>query len=296
MRTFMMLISTLLLSSAAFAQQSSYPRGELLVEPDQLMQSIDDQPFVILDVRPKEQYQEGHLPGALWIDADLWKQKFDSGNGADEWAERIGALGISRQSKVVIYDDSSAKDAARIWWILRFWGVDDTRLLNGGWTGWQAANGPAQQEIPAAPSAVEFQPNPSGRRLATSKSVLEALDDQSLQIIDARSESEFCGLEPLNNQRAGAIPGAKNLEWSDLIDDQTQRFKPADELRRLFDAAGIDLDKPSAAHCQSGGRSSVMVFAMELMGASRVQNYYAGWSEWGNLDDTPVTKPEPRED
>ena len=109
-----------------------------------------------------------------------------------------------------------------------------------------------------------------------------------MQIVDARSEGEFCGTEPLKNKRAGAIPGAKHLEWSDLVDKGSQRFKPAGELRGLFRAAEIDPTAPSATHCQGGGRAAVMAFALELMGNSDVSNYYRSWGEWGNADDTPV--------
>jgi len=82
--------------------------------------------------------------------------------------------------------------------------------------------------------------------------------------------------------------GAKHLEWSDLLDKDTQRFKPADELRKLFKEAGIDLYEPTATHCQSGGRASVMAFGLELMGAKDVSNYYKSWAEWGNADDTLI--------
>ena len=87
------------------------------------------------------------------------------------------------------------------------------------------------------------------------------------------------------------MPGAKHLEWSELLDQRTQRFKPAAELRVLLADAGIDLKRRTIAHCQSGGRSSVMAFGLELMGADDVGNYYAGWAEWGNADDTPIVKP-----
>ena len=75
------------------------------------------------------------------------------------------------------------------------------------------------------------------------------------------------------------------------MDSQTHRFKRPEELRRIFDKAGVDLGKPIASHCQSGGRASVVAFGLELMGATRVSNYYRGWSEWGNLQDTPIMVP-----
>jgi thiosulfate/3-mercaptopyruvate sulfurtransferase len=127
-----------------------------------------------------------------------------------------------------------------------------------------------------------------GKRLASKSDLLSSLTDGKLHIVDARSEAEFCGVEAMNNKRAGAIPGAKQLEWSDLIDKETQRFKSAAELSKLFATAGIDLARPTATHCQSGGRASVMAFGLELMGAKDVSNYYRSWSEWGNAGDTPV--------
>jgi thiosulfate/3-mercaptopyruvate sulfurtransferase len=124
--------------------------------------------------------------------------------------------------------------------------------------------------------------------LATKEQLLDSLKESKLQIVDARSEKEFCGIEKLTNKRAGAIPGAKQLEWIDLLDNDTQRFKSATNLRKLFEEAGIALDRPTATHCQSGGRAAVMVFGMELMGAKEVSNYYPSWAEWGNALDTPI--------
>jgi thiosulfate/3-mercaptopyruvate sulfurtransferase len=84
------------------------------------------------------------------------------------------------------------------------------------------------------------------------------------------------------------------LEWIDLIDKETQRFKTPDQLRKLFADAEIGLDRPTATHCQGGGRASVMAFGMELMGATSVANYYASWGEWGNADDTPIVAGKPK--
>src|SRR5690606_9622492 len=102
------------------------------------------------------------------------------------------------------------------------------------------------------------------KRLATKQSLLDALAKPGLQIVDTRTEGEFCGTNAMTNKRAGAIPGAKHLEWSDLLDQETQRFKTAEEMKKLFGDAGIALDQPTATHCQGGGRASVMAFGLEL--------------------------------
>jgi thiosulfate/3-mercaptopyruvate sulfurtransferase len=265
--------------------EDAYPRTGLLIEPGQLAKA--GKRYVILDARPHKEYTAGHVPGARWVDRGVWAKAFAHGEDARGWGKRIGGLGIGPDSRVVVYDANYSKDAARIWWILKYWGVEDAHLLNGGWVGWKAGGYPVQ-EGEVKPKAVAFDAKAQRDRLATKAELLRALKLGGLQIIDTRSEAEFCGTAKLSNKRGGAIPGAKHLEWIDLIDKKTQRFKPAGELRKLFADAGISLKKPAATHCQSGGRASVMAFGMELMGAKQVSNYYPGWSEWGNLPDTPI--------
>jgi thiosulfate/3-mercaptopyruvate sulfurtransferase len=122
--------------------------------------------------------------------------------------------------------------------------------------------------------------------------ILNGLPSNRLQIVDVRSDDEFCGIDKRDNKKGGAIPGAKHLEWSNVIDQETQRFKGPEDLNTLFGKAGIDLTVPTASHCNGGGRAAVMAFTLELMGAKAVRNYYRGWGEWGNSDRTPVVVPE----
>jgi thiosulfate/3-mercaptopyruvate sulfurtransferase len=270
------------------AGDDAYPRPGLLVEPAQLARPDAAKGCAALDARPRKDYDRGHVPGARWVDAAAWAKAFGHGGDAGGWSGRIGDLGVGPGTRVVVYDDNDAKDAARVWWILRYWGVGDVRLLNGGWKAWQAGGFPTDTAGAIfQPGAFRAEARPE--RLATKGQLLGSLKGGTLQVVDARSAAEFCGDERLNNRRAGAIPGARQLEWSDLIDRTTHRFKPAPELRRLFRQAGIALDRPSATYCQSGGRASVMAFALELMGADGVSNYYPSWAEWGDAADTPVT-------
>ena len=274
------------------AASDDYARPELLLEPSVLAEPQAAQPFIILDARKKEAYDQEHIPGARWVDHETWKSALGDGTDAKGWSKRIGDMGIGADSRVVVYDDASNKDAARIWWLLRYWGVSDVRLLNGGWKLWQKEGLPTEATQPPPVKPVEFTAMPQTTRLATKDQILASLADQSLQIVDARSNDEFCGIDLKENKRGGAIPGAKHLEWSDLIDSDTGRFKSPAELNQLFDQAGIDLSKPTASHCQSGGRASVMAFGLELMGAKDSRNYYPGWSEWGNSPDAPIVVPE----
>ncbi len=162
-------------------------------------------------------------------------------------------------------------------------------VLNGGWKAWQSAGGPVDNmNIKRIVEQAKLSAQPG--RLATKDQVLEGLKDKRFQIIDARSDKEFCG-ETKTTKRSGAMPGAIHLEWTDLLDAKTQRFKSQEELAKLFKDAGIDLNKPTVTYCQSGGRASVMAFGLELMGAKDVRNYYKSWAEWGNAEDTPIETP-----
>ena len=134
---------------AAADKPAAYPRPDLLVEPADLPTLKDAR---ILDARGKGNYLSAHIPGAVWVDAISWSRAFGNGQDADGWAKRIGGLGIDADTVVVVYDDSQSKDAARIWWVLRYWGVKDVRLLNGGWSGYSALKRPVKDgdEKPAA--------------------------------------------------------------------------------------------------------------------------------------------------
>jgi thiosulfate/3-mercaptopyruvate sulfurtransferase len=274
---------------AVEAEKHAYARPELLMEPAHLMKPETAKKFVILDARGKASYQAGHVPGAVHVEAGRWASAFGDGADRTGWSKRIGSLGIDTDSPVVVYDASRNKDAARIWWILRYWGVKDVRLLNGGWDGWQAA-GDKIETTENAPRPRKAELTAGSQHIATRSHLIPLLKaGKAGQIVDARSEMEYCG-EALTAKRNGAIPGAKHLEWSATLDAKTGRFKSHAELAKLLEDAGIDPKKPTTTYCQSGGRASVMAFVLELMGGKPARNYYRSWAEWGNASDTPIVK------
>jgi 3-mercaptopyruvate sulfurtransferase SseA len=275
--------------SKADAPRTGYARPELLIEatdPD----LAAGKKYTVLDVRDRGAYQAGHIPGAVWVDPVNWAKGFGPGADAGVWSRKIGDLGIRPDTPVVVYDAGGVQNGARIWWILRYWGIRDVRLLNGGWRAWSAAGGKVdREESKPKQVAVELKPEPA--RLATKAQILAGLKgSDSGQIIDTRSSDEFCG-KAETAKRNGTIPGAKHLEWKDTFDPKTGRVKSASELARLFRETGLDVGKPATTFCQSGGRASVMAFVLELMGDREVRNYYRSWAEWGNDETTPIVKP-----
>ncbi len=270
---------------------AAYPRPDLLVEANDLEKVLaDKKPSRLLDARAGSKYAAGHLTDAVSVDVAAWAKAFAEGQDADDWAKRLAAVGVTPETRVVLYDDNQSRDAARVWYILRYWGVKDVRLLNGGFAAWKSVGGKMTETKTAPPKdeAVKLVKQPN--RLVSKDQLLKLLKDPAPQIIDARSTGEFCGTAE-TAKRNGAIPGAKHLEWSDTLDKGTGRFKSADELTKLFEEAGIDPAKPAVTYCQSGGRAAVLAFVLELMGDKNVGNYYRSWSEWGNDPDTPIDKP-----
>jgi thiosulfate/3-mercaptopyruvate sulfurtransferase len=183
----------------------------------------------------------------------------------------------------------AVNESARVWWLLRYWGCADVKLVNGGWAGYVAADGPVSTDaVKPSPTTVTLTPRPE--RLATKSQLLDALKGQPPQIVDARSKDEFCGTAE-TAKRNGSIPGAVHLEWTEALDPKTKRFKSPAELRALLTERHIDVNRPAVTYCQSGGRAAAVAFTLELMGGKQVGNYYRSWAEWGNDPNTPIVKP-----
>ncbi len=288
---FVLLTGLLAFPAADEKKLERYPRAELLIEATELAKPAVAQRFRLLDVRTPDQYRAGHIPSALTVDVTKWNQAFLAGADKKLWQERLGSLGIDADTPVVVYADD-LRDAARIWWLLRYWGIRDVRLLHGGWQAWQKAGGQVQKTTDPAAGISQPRIAVQPERLSTKEQVLDSLKQKQVQILDVRSTKEYCG-EMRTAKRNGAIPGAVHLEWSEVLAPESQRFKPPEELTKLFQAKGIDLNRPAVTYCQSGGRAAVMAFTLELMGAKDVRNYYRSWAEWGNAPDTPIVTPKP---
>jgi thiosulfate/3-mercaptopyruvate sulfurtransferase len=279
----MMHLATCLLTILTLAD---YPRPNLLIEAEALARNPSG---LILDLRPRQQYLAGHIPGAVSVNASAWAKAFTPSASAAEWGKRLGEVGIETDKTVIVYGGNDVRDATRVWWILRYWGLRDVRILNGGWPAWQAAGGqPSKEETKPTSTSPKLVHN--NQVLAKKAEIVDLLKNGSPQILDARSTAEYCG-DSATAKRNGSIPGATHLEWTECLDPKTKKFKTAPELQQILQEHKIDPMKPAITYCQSGGRASVVAFALELMGGNEVKNYYQSWAEWGNDPDTPIAKP-----
>ena len=275
------MLTLTLLTALTLARE---PIPQLLVRPDAIPAQAR-----ILDARSPKEYLAGHVPGAVGVDLAAWSEAVDDAKDRAGWAKRLAEVGLTPTSTAVVYADD-VRDAARLWWILKYVGANDVRLLDGGWKTYNDGKRPVETDRPKFDTAVataEWKAAPE--RLATKADVLKELKGQKAVIIDARSDGEFCGTKAMAAKN-GHIPGAVALEWKDLIDPKTTQFKPEAELRKMVADRKIDLSAPIVTYCQSGGRAAVVAFGMELLGAQNVRDYYKSWSEWGNAEDTPVEK------
>ena len=132
------------------AAKGKYPNPEMLVEPSAVAKAEVAKTLIILDAREPKQYAAGHRSRAAWVDAAAWGKAFKDGKDAEGWSGRIGKLGINADAKVVVYDNNAFNEAARIWWILRLWGVKNVRLLNGNWATWKKNKLPIENDSEAA--------------------------------------------------------------------------------------------------------------------------------------------------
>ena len=268
------------------------PGPALLATFDQVEQKLDEPGLRLLDVRPRADYEAGHLPGAVWVDAGAAEALAARPGGltdADAWRDWIAPLGIEPGMTVLAYDAARQKDAARFWWLLGYLGVDRVGLIDGGFPLWASEGRPVSTEAPEIaphPFPVAFRDD----RLATRSEVIEAIESGSAQVVDARSLDEHTGTVA-RSARGGRVPTSCHLEWSTLVDEDG-RFLPESALRSRLEGLGLKAGSPAITHCQSGGRASVDAFALRRLGIP-AQNYYLGWSDWGNADATPVrTGPE----
>jgi thiosulfate/3-mercaptopyruvate sulfurtransferase len=240
---------------------------------------------------PLAEYEGGHIPGAVFMDlADLVDSSSPIDNTlppAEKFASRMQSLGLGDGSRIVLYDDSAVKTAARAWFMLKMFGAHDVALLDGGIAKWKAEGRPLAQGKETLRHR-HFTAWQDDKDVRSKADMLANLHSKGEQVLDARSAARFTGedKDPRPNVAAGHIPGSKNLPYTALFNaDGT--FKDKAGLKAAFEGAGIDLAKPVTTTCGSGITASVLLFAMNLLGKDDTALYDGSWSEWGADADTP---------
>jgi thiosulfate/3-mercaptopyruvate sulfurtransferase len=239
----------------------------------------------------RAEFAESHIPGAVFFDIDAIADPRTPLPhmlpSAAAFARSVGSLGIGSRDRVVVYDSRGVTSAARVWWTFRAFGHDAVAVLDGGLPRWRAEGRPVESGQPV-PRPRRFTARLRRRLVRDLADVRANLTRRREQVLDARSRGRFDGTEPEPRAglRAGHIPGSLNLPYDQLYQaDGT--FLPSDELRRRFEAAGLDLDKPVVTSCGSGITASVLALGLYVLGRDAAV-YDGSWTEWGGRADTPV--------
>ena len=240
----------------------------------------------------RAEFESAHIPGAVFFDID---EVSDTTSPLphmlpppEKFASRMQALGLGDGSRIIVYDNSPLRSAARVWWMLTLFGAHEVAILDGGFAKW-VAEGRATESGKPIVRHRHFTVWADKSLVRDSKQMTENLRAKTEQVVDARSAGRFAGTdpEPRAGLRSGHIPGSKNLPYDPLFNEDGT-YKNPEAIKAAFDASGVDFSKPVVATCGSGVTSAVLAFAATLIGHPKMAIYDGSWSEWGASATNPV--------
>lgn len=279
-------------------------RPDFLIESEELAGLLDQgrtstelsTSLVIIDARPAEEYQSGHLPGAInlrWTDVRDYDAIVKSGLHVtpEQAAAILGKAGIDAQTRVVVYDDGAGRDANGIVFVLSLFGHDQAQMLNGGFGKWVAEDRAVTTEIPKIETKT-FVARPRADLTVTLQWLVKNKGRADVLIVDPRDFGEYVGMDTLAawpaNARAGHIPGAISFPWTDLRGTHETFTSPA-VMQYLLLEAGITRDKEIITYCNPGiGRSTFLWMALKMLGYEKVRVFAGSFEEWSKHPELPV--------
>ncbi|MEO0966905.1 MAG: sulfurtransferase [Cyanobacteria bacterium J06639_18] len=276
---------------------NNYAHPEVLVDTQWLEDHLNDPNLRIVEVNMSpEPYQNNHIPGAVFwnIFADLLLPDMRINLDVLAIEKLLSRSGITNDMTIVAYG-SYPGTGAWIFWLLKLFGHQDIRVLNGGHQKWVVEGRPVTAELSKFPSTqYHAQPLDDDLRVLH-KEIQESIDDPGRVILDVRTIEEYRGEQflmkpPEGKERAGHIPNSVHLEYI-LTLNEDGTFKSFDELKTLYDSNGVTPDKQVFPYCAIGGRSGYTWFILKyLLGYPKVRNYDGSWNEWSRLPDVAIEK------
>jgi len=245
----------------------------VVASADWLADNLDD--VRIVDVRDPWEYDGiGHVPGAVNVPFDEFRSDGDSDAGmlpgAERWAELMGAAGVAADDTLVAYDDTHGVFAARFLVTAECYGHEELRLLDGDFSSWMRGHETSSEAPDVEPTTYAVR-EPTDSPLVDRETVEAAVDDPDAVVVDTRDDWEFA---------EGHIPGSVNLDWKELVDDETRGLKPREELEAVLDAYGITPDKRVVLYCNTARRISHTYVVLSSLGYPELDFYEGSLTEW----------------
>ncbi|HEY3132326.1 MAG TPA: sulfurtransferase [Acidobacteriota bacterium] len=278
---------------------ANYANPDVLVSTDWVNQHKKDANVRVAEVDvDTKAYEEGHIEDAVGWN---WQSQLCDTVRRDvipksQLEKLLGESGIDNNTTIVLYGDNNNWFACWALWQLKMFGHKDVRVMNGGRKKWIEEGKPLTKEVPKYPAKTYKASAPDTSIRAFLSQTMKAVETKDWSLVDVRSPDEFTGKIlcppglPETCQRGGHIPGAKSIPWGKNCNEDGT-FKSADDLKALYESAGVKQDKGVIAYCRIGERSSLTWFVLKyLLGYPKVLNYDGSWTEWGNLVNVPIEK------
>ena len=273
--------------------ERGYDNYSRLVSTEWLENELNNENVIIIDVRKKEQYDAGHIPGAYHMaPGEVFQQEINGVKGmlppASHIEKNLSIVGATSESTIVLYDGNSNLWSSRGLWALDVYGHENTKLLDGVWGKWESEGKEISTSVSEEKSSnYKFKSSPNNSIIAGIDEIIESIEDPSKIVCDTRSPEEYSGKD-VRAERGGHIPNSKNVNWVMGVNDSGE-FKSADELKDLYDGAGITDGETIYTLCQTAVRATHTWFILtDLLGEANVKVYDGSWTEWGNDSSLPI--------
>ena len=280
----------------------SYANPNVLTDTEWVSKNISNKAIRIVEVDydPENAYKQGHMQGASLI---WWKRDINDPIRRDiiskaQFEDLMSRNDITPESEVILYGDFNNWFAAFVFWIFKYYGHKNVKLMNGGRKKWELEKKPYTKDEPQIQKTKYISLPPDEGLRAYLFDVRRTLDRTDTVLVDVRSPKEFTGEitappeYPMEHaQRGGHIPKANNIPWATAVNDADGTFKSVNELKQIYESMGVTPDKDVLCYCRIGERSSHSWFVLKyLLGYPQVRNYDGSWTEWGNMIGNPVEK------
>jgi thiosulfate/3-mercaptopyruvate sulfurtransferase len=268
-------------------------REPLVVTVDWLGDHLNDASLVLLQIGEKKDYESGHIPGAQFLDYASISTPHGQGlmlelPPVEQLVSVFEKLGVTNRSHIILYFGTNwVTPTTRVYWTLDYLGLGDrTSILNGGLVAWQATHHPVSTET-KQPAKGSITPALRKEIVADAAWISSHLKQPAVTVIDARTHEFYNGSQSDGSPRSGHIPGAFNLSYLEVIDQDNNKFKSADGLKDLFRTAGLKPGNLMVSYCHIGQRATVLYFAAKMLGYD-AKMYDGSWEDWSRRMDLPI--------